>query len=476
MRKSLRWVAVLVALITLAGACSAKNGDDSASEDESSASEESAEKDSASDFGTLDGPCGDGDYTVDADEAGIGADKLYLAAANDRSATIRSGLNKELWDTSVAFTEWCNSVGGIGGLEIELIDMDGQLFEVESAMVNTCNDAFMMVGGGLVQDQLEFTDKPESDFHLCGMADIPGFAVSPEKADSNGQIQAIPHPSDEITASQVIALKEVHPEAAEKMAEVWGDLPSMEAIKNQSVAIMEEQGIENVGVFSYPITGLEDWTPLAQQIISSDAGSFHFVGEPTNLGNLVSKLREQGWEGVPVVETNSYDPVYLESTTPSSAAEGSFIRSVFHPFEEASQWPAVQQYLDLLEEAVPEHKERALLGLQGFSAWLLFAEAANDCAAGNDNELTRDCVLFAADDINAWTGGGLHSEMDPGGVGATPPACELQLGVVDGEFVRVFPELGSDDDDGDGFNCPDDAEVSVPANEGLGVVDPDRAI
>jgi hypothetical protein len=46
--------------------------------------------------------------------------------------------------------------------------------------------------------------------------------------------------------------------------------------------------------------------------------------------------------------------------------------------------------------------------------------------------------------------------------------------VEDGEFVRLAPEIGGEDDDGDGFHCPEDGVSQVPANDGLGVVDPDR--
>ena len=44
---------------------------------------------------------------------------------NDRSAEIRPGLNKVMYDASVAFAGWCNDQGGIGGLPIEIVDMDG---------------------------------------------------------------------------------------------------------------------------------------------------------------------------------------------------------------------------------------------------------------------------------------------------------------------------------------------------------------
>ncbi len=342
-------------------------------------------------------------------------------------------------------------------------------------MAEACNSVFMLVGGGQVQDNLQFSGKAESDFHECGLAEIPGFTVSPEKSESNGQVQPVPHPSASISSAWLHDLIGIDPDATESMAEVWGELPSMATIKNQTLAIMENEGVRNAGVFTYPVTGLSDWTPLAQQIIGSGATSMHFIGEPTNLGSLVNSLREQGWEGTVAAETNIYDDVYVESAGADSAA-GTVIRSVYHPFEEADRWPAVQQYLDIMDKYADDPKI-ALLGLQSFSSWLLFATAANTCGESNDGELTRACVLEAAADIDDWTAGGLHVATDPGPEGGTNVECGMLLTVTeDGTFERLYPEIGSDDDAGDGFACDEGTIVAVPENEGLGVTSPNQPI
>jgi hypothetical protein len=195
----------------------------------------------------------------------------------------------------------------------------------------------------------------------------------------------------------------------------------------------------------------------------------HFVGEPTNLGTYVKSLREQGWSGYPVLETNVYDKVFVESAGVQNAA-GSIVRSGFHPFEEADRWPAVQQYVDIMEQHTDGGKV-AVLGMQSFSAWLLFAAAANDCAADRDGVLTRACVLEAADATRDWTGGGLHGPTNPGPEGGPSPECAMLLTVNDeGEFERLHPAIGSEDDAVDGFSCADDAVFEVPANEGKGVI------
>ena len=76
-------------------------------------------------------------------------------------------------------------------------------------MTTACTSVFAMLGGGMVQDQLQFSGKEGSDFHECAMIDIPGFANSPEKSDSNGQVQyvgedRIDHtPKDETLAVEI---------------------------------------------------------------------------------------------------------------------------------------------------------------------------------------------------------------------------------------------------------------------------------
>ena len=83
-----------------------------------------------------------------------------------------------------------------------------------------------------------------------------------------------------------------------------------------------------------------------------------------------------------------------------------------HPLEEADQWPAVQQYLDMVEQYVPEGITGPM-GMQSLSAWLLFATAANACGEANDGVLDRDCILEQAAAVDDWTGGGLHAPQDP---------------------------------------------------------------
>lgn len=470
-----RAVLVLIAATALvAGACGASGDESGGGGDETTTTAtDSGGSVGEAAFGELDGPlCGEGDFTVDPAEAGTGADKLYIGVPNDRSAEIRPGLNKVMYDASVAFAGWCNDQGGIGGLPIEIVDMDAALFSVEAAMTKACSGAFAMVGGGLAQDALEFSGNEGSDFHKCGMIDIPGFAVSAEKSDSNGQVQPLPNPGRSVANTWFRDFNTLYPEN-DQWTVVWGDLPSLEVQKTKyQAAVADVPELTDLGAQSYPVAGVTDWTPYAQKMIGTGASTFTYVGEVENLTNFLKSARQQGWDGTPLLETNMYDNKLLAGGVD---VEGTIIRMQLHPLEEADEWPAIQKYLDINEQYV-DGGEVGALGIQSTSAWLLFATAANACAEQNGGMLDRTCILEQAAAVKDWTGGGLHAPQDPGPADdSVASPCSMLLVVEDGKFIRKFPEIGGTDDTTAGFHCPKDGVTEIPGAT-AGKVDPDRSI
>ncbi|MEI7886562.1 MAG: ABC transporter substrate-binding protein [Actinomycetes bacterium] len=477
MKRAVLVVACVLAL--LAGACGA-NGSSSGKDSEPVGSSTTAASGgntvSNASFGDLSGDlCGPGEFSVNPSEAGLGTDKLYIGVANDRSAEIRPGLDKVLYDSSVAFAGWCNDRGGIGGLPIEIVDIDAGVFNVEAAMTKACAQVFAMVGGGLVQDALEFSGKAGSDFHQCGMIDIPGFAVSVEKADSNGQVQPVPNPGRTAASTWFQDFTKLYPEAAANWAVVWGELPSLQVVKvKYADAAATVEGMKNVGEIVYPPAGVTDWTPYVQRVIGTGAKAMTFVGEVDNLDSFLVKAREQGWTGTPLLETNMYDQKLLDGA--GAAAEGSVVRMGLHSLEEADKWPAIAQYIDMNKKYQPGG-EMGALGIQSLSAWLLFTTAANECGAKNKGVLDRTCILEKAAAVEDWTGGGLHSPQNPGSSAeAAASSCNMLLIVKGGKFTRLYPKLGGTGDDVDGFHCPKDGVVAVTGDVGEGKVDPDRPI
>ncbi len=478
-RAFLSVIAVGAALAVIAG-CGASGGD-SASDDETASSTTAAADTSSGadadspDFGSIKSPCHDGEYSVADGEQQGAAGTIQIGVPNDRGSTIRPGLQKPIWDASVAFAEWCNAQGGIGGLKIEIIDMDAKLFEVEAAMSRACDTAFALVGGGMAQDNMQFSGKDGSDFHRCGLIDIPAYAVSTEKSESNGHVEPLPNPAHSASNTWFQDFKKLYPEDATAWMPVWGNLPSLEIVKQKQVAVAEATGFEQVGDLNYPVAGTTDWTPLALSIKEKGAKSLSWTGESADVAKVLQVLKTQGWEGRALLEANQYDPIFLETAGPE-AVEGSTVRMAVHMMEEADKWPAIQKYLDLVETYVPDG-DTALLGIQSMSAWLLFVTSANTCAEQHDGTLERTCILQAAAANDEWTGGGLHAKQDlAGGPDAKAGPCSMLMIVKDGRYERLYPELDGTDDDGDGFHCPKDGVTEVTADVGQGAVDPNRKI
>jgi hypothetical protein len=467
-------IGVAVAAVALvAGACGSNNSSDGAGEDgDDAAVTEPTVEEVVDTFGNLEQPiCGEGDFSVDPSQAGTGTDALYIGVANDRTAQVAPGLFKVNYDASVAFAEWCNERGGIGGLPIEIVDLDAGVFNVEAAMTKACAEVFAMVGGGFAQDQLEFSGNASSDFHQCGMIDLPGFVVSAEKGDANGQVQAVPNSGTTVANTWLRDYHELFPDTT-RSTTVWGELPSLEVVKNKyEAAVADVDGMEDIGDQTYPAVGATDWTPYVQKLIESGANSITWVGDVSFLKSFLSMARQQQWDGSVISEVNVYDQQLLAGGEP---VEGVVSRVAVHPLEEADQWPAVQQYLDMVEQYVPDGITGPM-GMQSLSAWLLFATAANACGEANDGVLERECILEQAALAEDWTGGGLHAPQDPAAAAdAVASPCGLLMVVEDGQFVRLYPELGGEGDDVDGFHCPEDGVSEVPANAGQGAVDPDR--
>ena len=140
-----RTLAILVCAVALVATACGASGDEGADENEEGSTETTAAAAETTSFGDLDSPCGEGDASV-AEGEGPATDKLLIGVPNDRSADIRPGLNKEFWDTAQAYEKWCNDQGGIQGLPIELVDLDGQVTNVEAAMTKACTEVFAKIG------------------------------------------------------------------------------------------------------------------------------------------------------------------------------------------------------------------------------------------------------------------------------------------------------------------------------------------
>lgn len=478
--RSLRAVAATALVATIALGCSNREGGDEApataapsATDATSGTEAPVTTDASTGvtFGDLPSPCGP------ATDAGVptiadgqnGGDTLRLGTANDHGYEGAPGLTVEMLDAAEAFAAWCNDQGGIRGLPIEIVDLDGKLFNVPPAIEQACAEVFAMVGGGWV-----FDDQMFPRFHECGMISFAGYAVSATAAEANGKVQPIPNPVDVKPGAWLVWARNNYAEAIKKTAIIYGDFLTTKMVAEQVEATMNAVGgFEIVDRIAYNPGGEANWVPFAQRLKDQNISMMTFVGEPGNMVLLYKAMREVGYVPELVMNDANFYSEAMVADGNAEATQGFRVRTAYAPFEEADQFPGLRQYLDNMAKYNPEGRV-AGLGLQATSAMLLFAVAANNCLDANDNVLERECVLAEGKKISSWTGGGLHTETNP--AEGLPPECEIIMGVENGAWTRIFPELGSADDNGNGWHCEDPGYFSIEGDFGdvSAGVDPTR--
>ncbi len=456
-----QWIAVLAVVSLVVAACSDRGADPSASGGDSGggggATATSATPSGVATFGDIESPCDDtpaevseGVGQTDAtggpgEEQGITDDSIAIGTIADPGFSARPGLNQEILDAGEAFVQWCNDQGGINGRELDLTQYDAKYTEYQQRLGEACQQEFAIVGDGAVQDNL-WLDVGAA----CGLVDIAGFSVTPEKSGVAGHseierlrvVQPLPNTSDRFAVGAMRLVSEDNPGAIDHIGMVSGNFATLEVQAAKTEEAYDAIGGTVVSRQTYNVAGEANWAPIAAGLEDDGVEWLNFVGEGANLALLQQAMSELDYSPeVTFQETNFYDQAYLDAA--GDAAEGTYIRSVFVPFEEADQNPATQDYVDMVDAV---GGKVALLGAQSVSAWLLFAQSAKACDDRGD--LTRTCLLDTAGSVTDWTGGGLHAPTDPSR--NTASACTLVLRVQDGAFTRYAPD--------DGFVC-DDADL-----------------
>jgi hypothetical protein len=393
-------------------------------------------------FGDLENVCSDGEPGATTD-VGLTADEIRLGTVTDKGSAERPGLTQEMYDAAVAFAAWCNEHGGIGGREVVIDDLDAKLFEYGQRIGEACQQDFALVGGGGVFDAADNGARV-----ACGLPNFAGYAVTPQARVADLQVQPVPNPVYSFASAGYNWLQDAYPDA-DKFGMLWVNLDGPATIHDQVIEMTEAMGYEVVFDEQYRPLGETGWRGFVQKMRDDGVEIFEMIGEPENMTALQQAMQTEGWyPDVIHLQPNYYDAKYAEEGA-GSVSDATYMRSPFPTFEMADEVPAMADYLELMERYNPEGKT-AFLGMQGLSAFLLFATAANECGA----ELTRTCVLEKAMAHDGWTAGGLHSPQTPGNAVATQ--CSLAIKVTPDGFVY-------------------DEEITHP-NEGIYNCDPENVI
>jgi ABC-type branched-subunit amino acid transport system substrate-binding protein len=413
------------------------------------------------DLGVVCSPAPAGEPNAASTEPGVTATSVQLGTFSDPGFAGRLGLNKELFDTAEAFTKWCNAHGGIHGRQIVLKERDAKVLEFQQRVIEACDQHdFYVVGGGAV-----FDDTGQADRLKCGLPAVPGYTVTPGAAEADLSVQPVPIRNDEAPVGTFRYLLQKFPATKGAVGIFTGSVPTTKTVAARNKEALGTLGAKVVYNGTYNSTGETSWRPFLDSMRTAGVKGLYFVGDPGVMSTFLSEAASLGqkfdWIAA---DPNNYDPSLV---APGAAINGVYVRTAFYPFLDeavAKQNPATEQYREMMAKYDPQGKI-AYLGVQGLSAWLLFAKAADKCGA----TLTRDCVWKNATAITDWTGGGLQAKHDLKDASASD--CTAILAVTNGKFALA---KGYGANDGI-WNCNPKNVVQLHGDYGTGAKCPNPA-
>ena len=126
-------------------------------------------------------------------------------------------------------------------------------------------------------------------------------------------------------------------------------------------------------VYSNPTDVLvQNWGPIVSALQDKGVEWITDITTLSEMEHLLQAMSDAGWQPTVVDLGQQY---YDESLPGKPGTDGALVLTNTAPFEEADRSPALQVYLQWLKKASPSTPPTTL-GVQAFSAGLLFAQAA----------------------------------------------------------------------------------------------------
>jgi ABC-type branched-subunit amino acid transport system substrate-binding protein len=434
---------VVVALVMTA--CSRSGG---SSKGSSSTTAGKAANAATGDFGNLKGVCGPGQSKGSTD-LGVSDSTIRVGTMADPGNTVSPGLDQELFDTADAFVKWCNAAGGIDGRQLQLDKWDAKLFEVPARMIEACAVNFALIGNGEGLDSSGVEQRTK-----CKLPEITAYDVSAAAGTAPLSLQALStsdHQSD--LGGAYKALAAFDPEAIKHYGLLSNQYQSIKDSGDRARAAAKLLGYTEVYYDEQPIQ-VDNYRAYTQSAQSKGVQVFTNESSPAEVSRVFKAFQAVGY--VPkysVFSTNMYDPSFIQNAGP--ALQGKIlINTYIVPFELADQYPAVKQYINMLNQYANGAKPKAL-GVNGMSAWLLFAKSVKECGSN----LTRACLMSKAGSVKAWDSGGLSAPTEPGNATGPTERCFVLLQATPTGFVIdkdiTKPNNGI-------FNCSDQNRIELP--------------
>lgn len=387
-------IPALVLALAAAAGCSGRTK----SADTSSPSTTGAADTATADFGTLKSVCGKGTPKA-VTGTGITSTEIKVGVFSDVGFT----KNPEFVNAAKVFTSWCNAAGGINGRKLVAVTHDAKLFEVQQRMIEACRDDFALVGGGAALDGIGVKTRLK-----CLLPEYPAQVVQEVGADLQVVTQGASSGYAPYTGYYSWLLKEAYPSSASSVGVIGGDAAMIKVLSGESQETLKALGAKITYNDLYPAQGVSDWTPYAQSIKQKKVKGLVFNGDFTQLAKLEQALTNIGYK-LDWIDSNNnaYGPAFLQLADTALGTQTNFASiDGTYPLEKADDNPATKELVALFKKYAPGG-QITLPAVHAFSAWLLFATSARDCAA-----LTRSCVLANAKKQTEWTGGGLQAQVN----------------------------------------------------------------
>lgn len=386
-------------------------------------------------------PCGAG-RVVASNETGLSDEAITVGVIADVTGARAQFLSN--WQAMQAFAAFCNSRGGIAGRRLDVKLFDTNVFNHRGAVIDSCASVFALVGSAAAFDGDGASI--ESD---CGIPDVPALVAEPGHDRVPTVVAPLPNPQNLFLVGPERYLARVHPEAVRNAAMAFLDVGVTAVRASRQVEATRRIGYRYTTIDPIPaLYNDRDVQTLVGRLKSRSVRYLSLQGRVTDLAAFQTAIIAAGHK-IDVVDAPPlfYDPSYLAAA--GAAAEGTYVVTQTTPFTEADTSPELRRYTEWLGRAVPGAVPTAY-GARGWSAGLLFAEAARRASA----KLDRSSLLAQLRSIHAWDGNGIQVPADPGSGRAS--SCFAYMQVQSGAFRRAYPSRG--------FACPRDGWLRLNRN------------
>ncbi len=456
MKFSMRWVAALLAVVLIAGACSSRDDETGTEESPSptaAAQEESAvQPDAEADTEAEPEAEAEAEPAVDAEpevvleatEIGVTATEIRIGVIADIDTPVAPGLSQSIHDAAEAWADSVNANGGVAGRQIVLTKYDSKLNPDESvnAVIEACQNEFALVGSGMFAflNPAPLIECADINGDITGLPDLASLSVSPGQGAStttfpafvNGQVFYAEEPTFVLTHAGIdyaaSLLGDVTPKALVIETGTPGIRTAAVAISNGLVA---DRGFETAGVVAFPTTATQaEALPIINTIREQGVNLVYAL--PISMAKLMAEARVQGLDMDSIAwlcTGQCFSPFYASAF--GEASDGLIVGVNTLPWTDADH-PVVAEYL-----ASVDREQVSSNGVVTTAAGKGFEELMTSLVdAHGPNGITRANLLALLRTGPVTTAGGL---LGPGSVLGRNSECYVVVQLIDGAYQRVDP-------------------------------------